>query len=177
MPPRVLVVDDDETFCGVLAAALTRRGFAVETAFDGATALAAAGRSKPDFVVLDLRIAAENGLDLVPGLCAASAGVRIVVLTGYASIATAVEAIKRGAHHYLTKPIEMTALLAAFGLAPGPADVAPVAAPTPLERVEWEYIQQALLEADGNVTVAAARLGLHRRTLQRKLKKRPAGMQ
>jgi two-component system response regulator RegA len=100
---RVLVVDDDETLCDVLAGSLARRGVAAETAFDGATALAAARRTNSDFIVLELRIAAENGLDLSPGLCAASAGVRIVLLTGDASIATAVEAIKRGAHYYLTK--------------------------------------------------------------------------
>jgi len=125
-----------------------------------------------------INLALENGLDLVAAICEKRPGIRIVVLTGYASIATAVEAIKLGAHHYLTKPTDVTTLLAAFEhQTSGEGHATPPEEPTSLERMEWETIQQVMLDVDGNVTLAAARLGLHRRTLQRKLKKRPAGMQ
>lgn len=174
----ILVVDDDETFAAVLSGALARRGHEVETAHSSRAAFAALARRDFDRLVLDLRLAHENGLELVPALCEMRPGIRIVVLTGYASIATAVEAIKLGAHHYLTKPTDVTTLLAAFEHQPGgEIQASPPVAPTSLERMEWETIQQVMLDVDGNVTLAAARLGLHRRTLQRKLKKRPSGMQ
>lgn len=171
-----LIVDDDVTFTEVLANTLRRRGFEACTAHSAQAAVERLRERPIDSIVLDLRLAADNGLELIPALCGIREGVQIVVLTGYASIATAVEAIKLGAHHYLTKPTDVTTLLNAFTHQPGHQPVTPEATPTPLERVEWEYIQQALREADGNVSVAAARLGLHRRTLQRKLKKRPAGL-
>jgi two-component system response regulator RegA len=173
----VLVVDDDETFAEVLAGALARRGLEVATAHSSTEAFDAMARCDFDRLVLDLRLAQESGLDLVPELLARRPGIRIVVLTGYASIATAVEAIKLGAHHYLTKPTDVAALLAAFEYQAGAEIAAPLPSTrTSLERVEWETIQQTMLEVDGNVTLAAARLGLHRRTLQRKLKKRPSGL-
>lgn len=172
----ILIVDDDPVFSEVLAGALKRRGYEARTADNAETALARAREGDISRVVLDLRLTAENGLELIPALCALIPGVRIVVLTGYASIATAVEAIKLGAHHYLTKPTELPALLAAFEHQPGVVPLEPPPQPASLERIEWETIQQALLEAEGNVSAAAARLGLHRRTLQRKLKKRPAGL-
>lgn len=174
----VLVVDDDETFAEVLAGALARRGLEVAIAHSSTEAFEAIAARDFDRMVLDLRLAHESGLELVPELIARRPGIRIVVLTGYASIATAVEAIKLGAHHYLTKPTDVAALLAAFEYQAG-TEVAAASVPstrTSLERVEWETIQQTMLEVDGNVTLAAARLGLHRRTLQRKLKKRPSGM-
>jgi len=171
-----LVVDDDRTFADVLANALRRRGLHVFAAYNAAQAQVLVRQEGITSVVLDLRLAADSGLEVIPALCRLRPGVKIVVLTGYASIATAVEAIKLGAHHYLTKPTDVATLLNAFGHQPGIGALAPEAQPTPLERVEWEYIQQALLESDGNISVAAARLGLHRRTLQRKLKKRPAGL-
>lgn len=173
---ELLIIDDDITFCEVLAHALRRRGIGTRHAHSAADARALLARHPIDATVLDLRLAADNGLELIPALCELRPGVRIVVLTGYASIATAVEAIKLGAHHYLTKPTDVTTLLNAFAHQPGLEPVMPEAQPTPLDRLEWEYIQRALLEAEGNVSVAAARLGLHRRTLQRKLKKRPAGL-
>lgn len=173
----ILVVDDDETFAAVLVGALARRGHEVEAAHSSREAFAALDTRDFDRLVLDLRLAHENGLELVPALCKKRPGIRIVVLTGYASIATAVEAIKLGAHHYLTKPTDVTTLLAAFEHQGGGGHASPPEEPTSLERMEWETIQQVMLDVDGNVTLAAARLGLHRRTLQRKLKKRPAGMQ
>lgn len=173
----ILVVDDDETFAAVLAGALARRGYEVETAHSSRAAFAAMASKDFDRLVLDLRLAHENGLELVPSLCEKRPGIRIVVLTGYANIATAVETIKLDAHHYLTKPTDVTTLLAAFEHQPGgDLHATPPTARTSLERMEWETIQQVMLDVDGNVTLAAERLGLHRRTLQRKLKKRPAGM-
>lgn len=171
-----LVVDDDPVFAEVLAGALKRRGHQAATADSSQGALERLREGDISRIVLDLRLATENGLELIPTLCALVPGVRIVVLTGYASIATAVEAIKLGAHHYLTKPTDLPALLAAFEHEPGVIPLEPAPQPASLERIEWETIQQALLEAEGNVSAAAARLGLHRRTLQRKLKKRPAGL-
>ncbi len=175
-PQTVLVVDDDPVFGEVLGRALVRRGFQVHIAQSAAMALTTMENQRAELVVLDLRLAEENGLTLIPQICALAPGVRIVVLTGYASITTAVEAIKLGAHHYLTKPADIEALLNAFQHQPGLHPVPLEAQPTPLDRLEWEHIQRALQEAQGNVSVAAARLGLHRRTLQRKLKKRPTGM-
>jgi two-component system response regulator RegA len=172
----MLIIDDDPVFSEVLAGALKRRGYKATTADSAQRAVAEMREGDISRVVLDLRLATENGLELIPTLCAMAPGVRIVVLTGYASIATAVEAIKLGAHHYLTKPTDLPALLAAFEHEPGAIPLEPASQPASLERIEWETIQKALLEAEGNVSAAAARLGLHRRTLQRKLKKRPAGL-
>ncbi|MCK9539795.1 response regulator transcription factor [Dokdonella sp.] len=173
----VILIDDDTVFSAVLARALSARGFSVHTAADGATALGLVRQHAPAFAVLDLKLGAENGLALIPELLAVQPRLRILLLTGYASIATAVEAIKRGAHDYLAKPVDADqvaqALLGADGEEPAD-DEAPLEVHTPpLRRLEWEHIQRVLSECDGNVSEAARRLGLHRRTLQRKLAKRP----
>lgn len=166
---RVLVVDDDAVFAQVLAAALGRRGLAVHTAADGAQALAAAQAHAPDAVVLDLRLAECSGLDVLPALRAQLPGARIVLLTGYASIATAVQATRLGADAYLPKPVtagELLAALAGAAASPEPAQ------PLTLRALEWEHIQRVLAEHAGNVSAAARALGMHRRVLQRKLAKR-----
>jgi two-component system, response regulator RegA len=172
---RILLIDDDEVFVRVLSRALAARGFAVDTAANRAAALAAARASRPDYVVLDLRLGEENGLALIPELIEARPDVRILLLTGYASIATAVEAIKRGAWDYLAKPVDADQVVHALrtreDVDAGPA--APAFASPPLKRLEWEHIQRVLAECDGNISEAARRLGMHRRTLQRKLSKRP----
>ena len=173
---RCLVIDDDDDFRAVLAAALTRRGYLVDSAGTAAEALALAAATAPDDVVLDLRLGEESGLELIAPLLAFAPAARIVVLTGFASIATAVQAIKLGAVHYLTKPAEAAEIVAAFARVAGEADTAIAARPTPLEHLEWEHIQKTLLACEGNVSEAAKRLGLHRRTLQRKLQKRPSGL-
>jgi two-component system response regulator RegA len=170
----LILIDDDAVFAAVLARALTARGFAVETAGDGARALALVRDKSPDFAVLDLKLGAENGLALIPALLGARPGLRILLLTGYASIATAVEAIKRGAHDYLAKPVDADQVVQVL-LGDGNREVErplPEHAP-PLKRLEWEHIQRVLAECEGNISEAARRLGLHRRTLQRKLAKRP----
>ena len=172
---RVILIDDDTVFSAVLARALSARGFSVSTAANGSQALAQLREHDPEFAVLDLKLGDENGLALIPQLLEIRPQLRILLLTGYASIATAVEAIKRGAHDYLAKPVDadqvVQALLGSGSGAPGP--VAPPAQTPPLKRLEWEHIQRVLTECDGNISEAARRLGLHRRTLQRKLAKRP----
>ena len=172
---RVVLIDDDAVFSAVLARALGARGFAAHTAASGAQALALVREHAPEFAVLDLKLGSENGLSLIPELLAVQPNLRILLLTGYASIATAVEAIKRGAHDYLAKPVDadqvVQALLGEGGGDPGEA---PLEVHTPpLKRLEWEHIQRVLTECGGNISETARRLGLHRRTLQRKLSKRP----
>lgn len=174
--PTCLVIDDDEAFREVLAAALTRRGFAVTTAASAATALDAARQTRPTHVVLDLRLDNDSGLQLIEPLQALNPCPRIVVLTGYASIATAVHAIKLGAVQYLTKPADADEIVEAFAGSAAATDVALPAEPTPLQHLEWEHIQKTLIACNGNVSDAARKLGLHRRTLQRKLQKRPSGL-
>jgi two-component system, response regulator RegA len=115
-----------------------------------------------------------SGLELVTGLSALDHRIKIVVLTGYASIATAVEAIKLGATHYLTKPVDADEIIAAFGREQGDARTPVVETPVSVERLAWEHIQRVLMECHGNISAAARRLGMHRRTLQRKLGKYPA---
>lgn len=170
---RLLLVDDDEAFRGVLAKALARRGFEVRTAPDAESALACARRDVPDYALVDLCLPGPSGLTLVEALADISPAMRIVVLTGYASIATAVEAVKLGAVHYLTKPVQTDDIIAAFGRGEGDPSLAPESRPMSVNRLEWEYIQRVLMECGGNVSRTAQRLGMHRRTLQRKLQKRP----
>jgi two-component system, response regulator RegA len=172
---KLLVIDDDEGFNGVLTRALKRRGFDAEGVMDAQAALVCAQRLRPDCVVLDLNLAGNSGLALIEPLLAVNADCRIVVLTGYASIATAVDAIKLGATQYLAKPVEVDAIVAAFaaGVRPNADDLAEVE-PLSVSRLEWEHIQRVLHEHDGNISATARALKMHRRTLQRKLMKRPA---
>lgn len=169
----LLLVDDDATFCRVLGQALTRRGFAVNTAHRSATALLAAQADPPEYVVLDLNLAGDSGLMLIPELLALEPAIRIVVLTGYASIATAVEAIKLGAVNYLPKPADADQILAAFAVNGGDPAMPINARPLSINRLEWEHIQRVLHDNDGNISATARQLNMHRRTLQRKLGKRP----
>lgn len=179
---RLLVVDDDETFRARLARALGERGFDVLATGEPTTALAAARRDRPAYAVVDLKMPGGSGLDLVRDLAALDAGMRIVVLTGYGSIASAVEAMHRGAHHYLSKPADADEIIAALQRdAAPPAPAAPShgtttapAPPTPtLARAEWEHLSRILADVGGNISEAARRLGITRRTLQLKLKKDP----
>jgi two-component system response regulator RegA len=171
--PSLLLVDDDAAFCRVLRAALTARGFDVRVAHDVDAALATSADDAPEYAVVDLKMPGPSGLGLVQQLKALDENTRIVVLTGYASVATAVEAIKLGAVHYLAKPADADEIVAAFERAAGDAGIAVQAQPPSVARVEWEHIQRVLAECDGNISETARRLGMHRRTLQRKLAKRP----
>lgn len=171
--PRLLLVDDDDTFCRVMAQALTRRGFEVLEARDVLGALDQARRSNPEYAVVDLRLNDDSGLDLVSGLRALDENTRIVILTGYASIATAVEAIKLGAVHYLTKPTDADQVVSALFRDDGDASVPAVERPLSVRQLEWEHLHRVLIENDNNISATARALGMHRRTLQRKLQKRP----
>ncbi len=163
----ILVVDDDRTFCNALGGALRRRGFKVVTAHNHADGLAEANAWKPSRAVVDLRMPGPNGIQTVASLVERHPDLAIVVLTGYGSIVSAIEAIKAGAVHYLTKPASVEEILAAFERTEPVAELA-VEVPA-LEHVEWEHLQRVLTECEGNVSEAARRLGMHRRSLQRKL--------
>jgi two-component system response regulator RegA len=170
---HLLVVDDDPVYAQTLARSLRRRGHAVETAAEGVDALRALDKAPFDAVILDLRLATESGLHLIAPMKQAQPGLRILLLTGYASIATAVEAIKLGATHYLSKPAGVEEILAALGREGGDADADLPEAPLSVDRLEWEHIQKVLAEHEGNLSATARALKMHRRTLQRKLAKRP----
>lgn len=171
--PTLLIVDDDKIFCGVLAKAMTKRGFSVEITHNIEDALAKAEAATLEYAIVDLKLDSESGLVLVEKLKALDPGTRIVMLTGYASVATAVEAIKLGATHYLAKPVDADEIMAAFERTSGEADTPISANPLSVGRLEWEYIQRILTENDNNISVTARILNMHRRTLQRKLAKKP----
>lgn len=172
----VLVVDDDTTFRARLVRAFERRGFEVRSAPDGEAALELANAESPELAVVDLRMpGGRSGLDVVRELKAIDRTTNVVVLTGYGSIATALEAVRLGATHYLTKPADVDDILAAFARAHRrPEDTHALEHEVPsLARTEWEHINRVLNDCGGNITQAARLLGLHRRSLQRKLAKYP----
>jgi two-component system, response regulator RegA len=171
---RTLLIDDDAIFTGVLARALNKRGFVIETALAYQDALIAIDNGRHDFAVVDLKMPDGSGLALVERLRLRNPGIRIVVLTGYASVATAVEAIKLGATHYLPKPADADEIVAAFGRDQGDAGAPLNSQPISVDRLEWEHIQRVLSEHTGNVSATARALNMHRRTLQRKLGKKPS---
>ncbi|MDE3009619.1 MAG: response regulator [Pseudomonadota bacterium] len=173
--PTLLLVDDDDTLGRVLERALTRLGFQVGRASSVAQGLAMAASTPLDCAVLDLKLGDGSGLLLVSALRARHPAARILMLTGYASIATAVDAIKLGADDYLAKPVDAEQIVQALRAQrpPEPA-IAPAEESMSVHRLEWEHIQRVLRDVDGNVSEAARVLGLHRRTLQRKLAKRPS---
>lgn len=171
--PTILIVDDDTTFSSVLGRSLSRRGCEVDSAEEPETAMQKARSAKPDYVVLDLKLGEHSGLNLVEPLNEALPEARILVLTGYASIPTAVEAIKLGAYNYLPKPTDAETVLATLEGKLTAEPEKPPQKPMSLRRLEWEQIQRVLNEHDGNISAAARALGIHRRTLQRKLSKKP----
>jgi two-component system response regulator RegA len=170
-----LIIDDDEVFRQRLCRAFRLRDWEAYEAGDAARALEAAREFGPDLAVVDLRLAGESGMDVVRALRGFDATVSIIMLTGYGSIATALEAVKCGADDYLSKPVDVDQILAAFSGArqPASAEARPAATVPSLGRVEWEHIQRVLTDCGGNVSQAAKLLGLHRRSLQRKLSKYP----
>lgn len=168
----MLLVDDDASLTQVLARAFRKRGFQVTEANSTDAALEAIHEQSFARCVLDLKLAHESGLPLIPKLKQQQPQLDIVMLTGYSSINTAVEAIKLGASNYLCKPANADEILAAFDAEPD-ADTSINSAPISVNRLEWEHIQKVLGEHDGNISATARALGMHRRTLQRKLQKRP----
>ncbi|MGE3274912.1 MAG: response regulator transcription factor [Vicinamibacterales bacterium] len=173
-PASVLLVEDDERLRTRLARALEERGFEVRAAEDRASAIAAATDDSPEYAIVDLRLPDGSGLEVVSGLRAIDPATRVVVLTGYGSIATAVEAVRLGAADYLTKPADTDQIVAVLlGQAPAsPTSPGAIEVPS-LARVEWEHIQRVLADCGGNISQAARLLGIHRRSLQRKLSKFP----
>jgi len=171
--PSLLLVDDDEDFLSALTNAMQKRGFQVSTANSAESAFELAKNDPPEFAVVDLKMAGNSGLVLVRQLTSLNAGTRIVVLTGYASITTAIEAIKLGATHYLAKPVDADEVVAAFEKQSGDSEIALSSSPLSVDRLEWEHIQRILKDHDGNVSATARSLNMHRRTLQRKLNKNP----
>ena len=171
--PSLLIVDDDTIFCGVLAKAMTKRGFSVHCAHTIEQAMVYAETSTPEYAIIDLKLSSDSGLTFVEKLSTLDPGTRIVMLTGYASVATAVEAIKLGATHYLAKPVDADEIMAAFERTTGNTDTPISTSPLSVGRLEWEYIHRILNENDNNISVTARILNMHRRTLQRKLAKKP----
>jgi two-component system response regulator RegA len=172
----MLIVEDDEVFRSRLARAFGDRGFDVREASGGQPALAMAREETPEYVVVDLRMPGMSGLEVVRELKALDPTTVIVVLTGYGSIASALEAVRLGARHYLTKPADVDDILAALGAGSQQGEaVEPDSGKVPtLARVEWEHINRVLVDCGGNVSKAAKLLGIHRRSLQRKLAKHPS---
>lgn len=169
---RGLLVDDNLLYLQTLQRSLDRRGFDTVLAQQVPDALQLARVHQPEFALVDLKLGDQSGLDLIGPLKIIRPDMRVLLVTGYASVATAVEAIKRGADHYLLKPLTADAIVRAL-LDESSAAVEPERTMVPLSRVEWEHIQQALSETQGNISAAARLLGTHRRSLQRKLAKRP----
>lgn len=170
---RILLVDDDTVFTGVMARALRRRGFVTRACATADEAIAACAGFAPSHILLDLNMPGLSGLLAVPLLLERAPGARLVVLTGYSSIATAVQATKSGACNYLCKPASIDEVLAAFSDAAEGAQTAIPHDPISVERLEWEHIQRVLQDNGGNISATARALDMHRRTLQRKLQKRP----
>lgn len=171
--PSLLLLDDDIVFCQVLSRALDKRNFSVTVAHSVEEALPLAAANPPEYAVVDLKMSGASGLVLVQALHELDPATRIVVLTGYASIATAVEAIKLGATQYLSKPANTDEIVAAFGHSAS-TDLPLTVQPASVYQLEWEHIQRVLQDHQGNISATARALNMHRRTLQRKLAKSPS---
>lgn len=171
--PLFLIVDDDPVFTQVLSKAIRRRGFDTQVAGSAEQATMLLEEISPDLATVDLKMEGASGITLIPALLQNNPQMKILILTGYASISTAVEAIKLGAVDYLAKPADADQILDKLQhTAPDP-DIEIAEKPMSVGRLEWEHIQKVLLENDGNISATARALGMHRRTLQRKLLKRP----
>ena len=172
---KILLVDDDQSFCASLRRSLERRGYTVNVAHNVDDAITLCEQFTPEMAVVDLKLETRSGLNLIPVLRQRFPNIKMLMLTGYSSIATTVEAIKLGADNYLQKPASTTEILAALEDQTSPASTSDAElSPPSLDRIEWEHIQRVLAENAGNISETARQLGMHRRTLQRKLQKRPA---
>lgn len=170
---KYLIIDDDQVFADTLARAFRRQGSEAKAAYSAHEALNTQEQFLPDRVILDLKIGDDSGLRLLPQLKDQQPEVPVVLLTGYSSIPTAVEAIKSGAIQYLCKPVDLEEILLAFGDSSAQPEMKVPKAPPSVNRLEWEHIQSVLMQNNGNISATARALGMHRRTLQRKLQKRP----
>lgn len=170
----ILLIDDDTLFLQTMSRSLQRKGLQVHSATNAAAALQQLAQQPFDLIVLDLNLDGESGLKLLPQLREQQPATRVVMLTAYASVATAVDAIKRGAENYLCKPVTANDIVALLDDDDGDATEEPVQDnPLSVDRLEWEHLQRVLLENGGNISATARALNMHRRTLQRKLQKRP----
>lgn len=171
---RLLIIEDDVALAAILTRRMSKQGFDCQQCHDASQGLLLARQFKPTHVLLDMKLEQENGLKLISPLRQLLPNVIMVLLTGYASIATAVEAIRLGADNYLAKPVDTQTLLNALSVTPADTVVEALQEqPLSAKRVEWEHIQQVLTANNGNVSATARQLGMHRRTLQRKLLKKP----
>lgn len=173
MSACILILDDDITFAETLARSFTRKGFHSLIAHSLAQGSAQLTTHQPDYAVIDLKIDQESGLHFLPILKAHSPKTKALILTGYSSISTTVEAMKLGCVNYLCKPVNTEDILQALEHVQASADVPIAEAPPSVNRLEWEHIQRVLSQHEGNISATAKALGMHRRTLQRKLQKRP----
>lgn len=173
---KLLLVEDDVIFANTIIRRLTKHGFNCEHAETNSEALLACHRHKPDYVLLDMKLAQETTLSVITPIRKLRPDSRIILLTGFASIATAVDAIKLGADDYLSKPLDTQTLLAALNKSKASlitTDAELDGETLSAEQVQWQHIQQVLKANDGNVSATARQLSMHRRTLQRKLQKKP----
>ena len=174
MPNKsLLIVDDDEVFCQILQRSMIKRQYDTEIAFSQDQAIKVAQKNIPNFAIVDLCINQDSGLNVIKALLTINPKIRIVVLTGFASISTAIESIKLGAIHYLTKPADLDDIINAFYHDEGNVETKVEAKPMSAKRMEWEHLQKVLADNEGNVSAAARAMNMHRRTLQRKLQKKP----
>ncbi len=170
---KILLLEDDEVFAGVLQQSLRRRGFEVQWFSCAEQVEMLTGKEAFTHAILDLKLEQGSSLPLIPGLLARWPDLQVLVLTGYASIQTAVQAVKLGAINYLCKPADTDSILAALCTPQQAMDIEPPEQPLSVGRLEWEHIQKVLADCDNNISATARALGMHRRTLQRKLSKRP----
>lgn len=173
MTVNILVVDDDIAFGDALSRALAKREFKVSIAHSIEELESLEDVAKHTYAVVDLRIGNDSGLSAIEYLLCQNESMKIVMLTAYASIATAVEAMKLGAVNYLTKPVNVQEIIDKLTTTQSSEDVSLEDTPLSIKRLEWEHLQKILLQHDGNISAAARALNMHRRTLQRKLQKRP----
>jgi two-component system response regulator RegA len=168
-----LLVDDDAAFTSALSRALKRRGYNAYCASGGQQALDYCHAVAIDRAVLDLKLVGESGLNILKDIKGAQPNMDVLILTGYSSISTAVEAIKLGAINYLCKPASAEQIIAGFADLPDHSEISTDLSPPSVNRLEWEHIQRVMEDNKGNISATARSLGMHRRTLQRKLQKRP----
>ena len=173
MVNRVIIVDDDIEFCSALSRALTKREYSIISAHSVAELENVNGLDEVDYGIVDLRLGEDSGLNAIKLLLEKNPNIKIVMLTAYASIATTVEAMKLGAINYLTKPASVQEIIDKLLQSPNKDNALILETPLSVKRLEWEHVQKVLLEHDGNISAAARALNMHRRTLQRKLQKRP----
>lgn len=175
MSAAFLILDDNDVFASTLARSLSRRGFSATVAHSGEEAMKAAADTDFAYATIDLQLQQDSGLQWIAPLRQQLPHARLLVLTGYASIATTVQAIKAGADNYLAKPANLDSILSALEHSANDTDggITDSATPLSVERLEWEHIQRVLAEHQGNISSTARALNMHRRTLQRKLAKRP----